>query len=94
MNTSTAGTNTVPPIMYYWGMVKDMDNALKLELIAMLINSVRMHPSSSNEEERELGFRSLAGCWVDDQGDDDMEAIIREGRESRKGSRYVPSFDD
>ncbi len=94
MNTSVAGTNTMPPIMHYWGMVKDMDNDLKLELIAMLINSVRMHPSPSDEEERERGFRNLAGCWVDDHGDDDMEAIIREGRESRKGSRLVPSFDD
>ena len=84
----------MPPIMHYWGMVKDMDNSLKLELIAMLINSVRMNPMPSDEEERERGFRSLAGCWINDQDDDDMEAIIREGRESRMGSRIVPSFDD
>ena len=84
----------MPPIMHYWGIVKDMDNSLKLELIAMLINSVRMNPMPSDEEERERGFRSLAGCWINDQDDDDMEAIIREGRESRMGSRIVPSFDD
>lgn len=94
MNTTAAGTSTMPPIMHYWGMVKDMDNSLKLELIAMLINSVRMNPMPSDEEERERGFRSLAGCWINDQDDDDMEAIIREGRESRMGSRIVPSFDD
>ena len=93
MNTTAAGTSTMPPIMHYWGMVKDMDNSLKLELIAMLINSVRMNPMPSDEE-RERGFRSLAGCWINDQDDDDMEAIIREGRESRMGSRIVPSFDD
>ncbi len=94
MNTTVAGTNTIPPIMHYWGIVKDIDNSLKLELIAMLINSMRMNPMPSDEEERERGFRSLAGCWVNDQDDDDMEAIIREGRESRRGSRVVPSFDD
>ena len=94
MNTTAAGTSTMPPIMHYWGIVKDMDNSLKLELIAMLINSVRMNPMPSDEEERERGFRSLAGCWINDQDDDDMEAIIREGRESRMGSRIVPSFDD
>ena len=94
MNTTAAGTSTMPPIMHYWSMVKDMDNSLKLELIAMLINSVRMNPMPSDEEERERGFRSLAGCWINDQDDDDMEAIIREGRESRMGSRIVPSFDD
>ena len=94
MNTPVVGTSTMPPIMHYWDMVKDMDNSLKLELIAMLINSVRMNPMPIDEEERERGFRSLAGCWVNDQDDDDMEAIIREGRKSRRGSRIVPSFDD
>ena len=60
----------------------------------MLISSMRMNPLPSDEEERERGFRCLAGCWVNDKDDDDMEAIIREGRESHRGSRIVPSFDD
>ena len=45
-------------------------------------------------EEREHGFRSLAGCWAEDHGDDDMESIIRKGREGRRGSRIIPSFDE
>jgi hypothetical protein len=80
--------------MRYWSMVKNMDNNLKLELVAMLVDSVRERPAVVDEEELERGFRSLAGCWANDYGDDDMEAIIRSGRSGRHGSRIVPSFDD
>ena len=54
---------------------------------------LRLRPAT-DEEEREHGFRSLAGCWAEDRGDDDMEAIIRKGREGRRGSRIIPSFDE
>jgi len=94
MNTTAIGTPTPPPpIMHYWGLVKNMDDKLKLELVSMLISSMRLH-SDTNEEERENGFRSLAGCWADDHGDDDMETILRVGREGRRGSRIIPSFDE
>ncbi len=70
-----------------------MDDKLKLELISMLIDSMRSR-SVTDDEDRERGFRNLAGCWADDNGDDDMEAIIREGREGRRGNRIIPSFDE
>ncbi len=38
---------------------------------------------------RERNFRHLAGCWADDSGDDDVEAILRRGRASRAGNRAV-----
>lgn len=85
---------TTYPIAHYWGLVKDLDNSQKLELVTMLIDSVRLHPATDDEDEREHGFRSLAGCWANDLVDDDMEAIIREGREGRRGSRIIPSFDE
>ena len=94
MNTTAIGTHTPPPpIMHYWGLVKNMDDKLKLELVSMLISSMRLH-SDTDEEERENGFRSLAGCWANDHGDDDMETILRAGREGRRGSRIIPSFDE
>ena len=43
-------------------------------------------------QERERGFRNLAGCWAGDSGDDDVEAILRRGRASRPGNRSVPDF--
>jgi len=85
--------NNLHPITHYWGMVKEMSDDQKLELVTMLINSVRVHPSSVDEEqERERGFRNLAGCWAKDA--DDIESIIREGRKNRQGSRTVPDFDE
>jgi hypothetical protein len=40
----TTRQNTVHPMSYYWDIVKDMDNSQKLELVAMLIESVKpMH---------------------------------------------------
>ena len=81
MATTTARRqHTTHPITHYWGLVKDMDNSQKLELVTMLIDSVRLYPATTDEDVRERGFRSLAGCWANDQGDDDMEAIIREGQ--------------
>lgn len=38
---TTATRNTAHPISYYWGLVKDMDNSQKLELVTMLIDSVK-----------------------------------------------------
>ena len=91
-----AGTrrHTVRPITHYWGMVKDMNDDQKLELVTMLIDSVRLNSVPTDEDERERGFRNLAGCWADDHGDDDMETIIRRGREGRHCNRSIPSFDE
>ena len=32
---------TTLPLSHYWGMVKDLDDSQKLELVAMLVNSVK-----------------------------------------------------
>lgn len=80
MSTTTTKVSNRSSIMRYWSMVKNMDNNLKLELVAMLVDSVRERPAVVDEEELERGFRGLAGCWANDHGDDDMEAIIRSGR--------------
>ena len=41
MATTTARQHTSHPMSYYWGVVKDMDDSQKLELVTMLIESVR-----------------------------------------------------
>lgn len=41
MATTTARRRTAHPMSYYWGMVKDMDDSQKLELIALLAESVK-----------------------------------------------------
>ena len=94
METTVERTyNNNSSIMHYWGLVKNLDDKLKLELVSMLISSMRLS-SVADEEEREKGFRSLSGCWANDHGDDDIEAIIRKDRENRRGNRISPSFDE
>ena len=94
METTAERTyNNNSSIMHYWGLVKNLDDKLKLELVSMLISSMRLS-SVDGEEEREKGFRSLSGCWANDHGDDDIEAIIRKDRENRRGNRIIPSFDE
>ena len=41
MATTTARSRTGHPMSYYWGVVKDMDDSQKLELVTMLIESVK-----------------------------------------------------
>ncbi len=41
MATTTARRRSTRPMSYYWGVVKDMDDSQKLELITMLAESVK-----------------------------------------------------
>ncbi len=61
METTAESTrNNISSIMHYWELVKNLDDKLKLELVSMLISSMRLS-SAADEEEREKGFRSLSG---------------------------------
>ena len=41
MATTIATRHTTHPMSYYWSMVKNMDDSQKLELVTMLIESVK-----------------------------------------------------
>ena len=41
MATTTARRRSTHPMSYYWSVVKDMDDRQKLELVTMLVNSVK-----------------------------------------------------
>ena len=41
MATTTARRRSAHPMSYYWSVVKDMDDSQKLELVTMLVNSVK-----------------------------------------------------
>lgn len=90
---ATLETPSILPANRYWGLLKTLEDGQKLELVALLVDSLRPHPArASDRQERERSFRNLAGCWADDSGDDDVEAILRRGRASRAGNRAVPDF--
>jgi hypothetical protein len=41
MATTTTKRRSTRPMSYYWGVVKDLDDSQKLELVTMLIESVK-----------------------------------------------------
>ena len=49
---ATIAGNSNLPTSYYWSLVKDMDSSQKLELVTMLIDSVR--PVVTKMEEKGL----------------------------------------
>ena len=46
---TTIRRNNTRPIMQYWSMVKDIDDSLKLELVSMLIDSIKPTVAKSVE---------------------------------------------
>ena len=56
MEATTVRKRSTRPMSYYWDMVKDMDESQKLELVTMLIESVKPIQTTAlfdmpNEEE-------------------------------------------
>lgn len=72
----------------YWGMLKGLSKPVKIELVALLSDSVAFEDEvveepELTEEEKDRLFESLAGCWADDPEDAArMEAAVRECHEN------------
>ena len=66
--------HTAHPITHYWGLVKDMDDSQKLELVSMLVSSVKLAKVEPKEDEAEPDKKhtadDFAGAWA--TMDDDM----------------------
>ena len=71
----------------YWGMLQNLNKTVKIELVALLSNSLAYDEGEEKntpltEKEPKAGIMSLAGCWDDDPEDAArMEAAIKECRE-------------
>lgn len=50
MATTTARRRTAHPMSYYRKMVEDMDNSQKLELVSIIIDSMRPTAAKADEE--------------------------------------------
>ena len=79
MNTATIGNNAESPIMRYWGMVKNLDNSVKLELISMLVDSMKF---SEPAPAKKLNAFDYAGIWNDEEymDADELAKAIRDSR--------------
>ena len=86
MATTTAKQHTSHPMSYYWDVVKDMDDSQKLELVTMLIESVR--PAVAKAEATDDEENSLRPYTMEEINAmiDQSERDIAEGR--------VYDFDD
>ena len=49
--TTTRRQNSTHPMSYYWSVVKDMDDSQKLELVTMLVESVKPIRTTLLDEE-------------------------------------------
>ena len=56
------------PISHYWGLVKDMDDSQKLELVMMLVSSIKPAKAEPKEDEAEPVMQytadDFAGAWA------------------------------
>ena len=84
MNTATIGNNAESPIMRYWGMVKHLDNSVKLELISMLVDSMKF---SGPDPAKKLNACDYAGIWNDEEyiDADELAKAIRDSRHIGSG---------
>ena len=51
------------PISHYWGLVKDLDDSQKLQLVTMLVSSVK---PAKTEQKKKLDACDYAGIWSDE----------------------------
>lgn len=55
------------PISHYWGLVKNMDDSQKMQLVTMLVNSVKPVKGKGDKPKRKLDARDYAGIWSDEE---------------------------
>lgn len=85
--TGNVITPQSPISLKYWEMLKNLSDNVKMELVAMLSNSVVYKEKAGEpeltKEERKRDLMALAGCWKDDPEDAArMEAAIKDGRKN------------
>ena len=80
-------TTPSPVSLQYWDMLKGLNDTVKMELVALLSNSVVYKKESAeselSEDEKDRRFSSLCGCWADNLEDAArMEMAIKNGRKN------------
>lgn len=78
---------TTHPISHYWGLVKDMDDSQKLELVAMLVSSVK---PAKTKSKKKLDACDYAGIWSDEEYMDADELVkgIHDARHFKDRTKF------
>ena len=87
MATTARRRRTMHPITHYWGLVKDMDDRQKLQLVTMLVESVK--PAKAKVKKK-LNACDYAGIWSDEEYMD-AEELAKEIHDARC---YNPKRDE
>lgn len=82
MATTALGSHTTTPVLYYWGMVKDLDDNMKKELAKMLIDSLNTAMVKAKKTKKKLDACDYAGIWSDEEymDADELVKVISDGR--------------
>ena len=93
------GTRTISPAsIQYWGMLRNLNDDIKRELVVLLVNSIGVTPqiqaNNDDEELRKKKLMSMAGCWADAPDGDDYYEMMRHRNDGHPANREVRSFDD
>ena len=89
MATTVRRRHATHPITHYWGLVKDMDDSQKLQLITMLANSVRPAQAETTKK-KEPDIDKYFGIWSDEEYMD-AEELVKEIHDARC---YNPKRDE
>ncbi len=79
MEVRTRRRRATRPISHYWEMVKDLDDSQKLQLVTMLVSSVK--PAKAEPKKKYIAD-DFAGIWSDEEYTDvdELNKVIRDGR--------------
>ena len=83
---ATTIEHTTKPIMHYWGMVKDLDDSQKLELVTLLVNSVK--PSVAKIQAASLENHSLKPYTIEE-----LHMMVAEGEQQFAEGLWQDSED-
>jgi hypothetical protein len=73
MEATVKTRTTRYPITHYWGMLKDLDDSQKLQLITMLAESVK--PAEVKAKKRKPNINDYFGIWSDEEYMDADELV-------------------
>ena len=76
------------PITHYWGMLKDLDDSQKLQLVTMLVESVK--PAKPEAKKRKPNIDDYFGIWSDEEYMD-ADELVKEIHDARC---YNPKWDE
>ena len=91
MEATVRKRRTTHPITHYWGLVKDMDDSQKLQLITMLAESVKPAPAEPKKSrKKKLDIDDIYGGWGDDyfMDADELVKLLKESRHFKDRTKF------